>query len=243
MTLRIALVGYGKMGKAIEAEALARGHEICLRTGSHNVYEAYALTPTTCDCLIEFTRPEGAMENYRALLQTGIPIVSGTTGWSDLGGAWRAEVLETSGSFLHSSNFSPGVNILFKLNQLLAKLMNRHPEFDCYVEEGHHRHKKDAPSGTAMTLAHQILEGLERKSLIVDADLRHRAPAPEELSVAYTRAGEIVGRHSVSYISEIEEVKISHEAFNRRGFALGAVLAAEWIQGKRGYFDFGDVLS
>lgn len=240
MSLKIALVGYGKMGQAVEAEAQARGHEVILRADLAQFHQATMLAPDTCDCIIEFTRPESAVANYRTLLSTGVPIVTGTTGWGDHMEALRADVLAADTAFLHSSNFSIGVNVLFKINQMLARLMNAHPEYDCYIEEAHHRHKKDAPSGTAMSLAEQILGQLDRKSKVADADLRHRSPHMDELSVAYTRAGEIIGAHTVSYISDIDQLTIAHQAFSRRGFALGAVVAAEWIQGRRGFFDFAE---
>jgi 4-hydroxy-tetrahydrodipicolinate reductase len=243
MKLKIALVGYGKMGQAVEAEAIARGHEVVLRAGREDFHRATLLGRDTCDCIIEFTRPEVAIGNFRTLLPNGIPIVTGTTGWTAEVENLRQEVLQADATFLHSSNFSVGVNILFKLNQMLAKLMNGYPGYDVYIEESHHRHKKDAPSGTAHSLAQQIIAGLDRKNVVADAELRHRPPHADELSVAYTRAGEIVGAHKVSYISEIDQLTIAHEAFNRRGFALGAVIAAEWVQGKRGFFDFADVFA
>lgn len=240
-SMKIALVGYGKMGKAVEQEAQLRGHEIVLRADKDQLDSALALQANQCDCFIEFSHPEAAVGNFKALLSTGIPIVTGTTGWlGDLAQVEKA-VLENDGALLYSSNFSPGVNMLFKLNQRLAAMMNGYPDFDVMVEEAHHRHKKDAPSGTALSLAHQILDGLDRKSGIAHADLQHRPPNAEELSVAYTRAGEIIGKHKVSYVNEIECLSISHEAYNRRGFALGAVLAAEWLAGKKGLYQFIDI--
>ncbi len=241
MSLRIALVGYGKMGQAVEAEAIARGHEICLKIGSATLQLADTLTPENCDCIIEFTNPESAIANFGKLTATGIPVVTGTTGWLANLEPLRQSIAANHGTFLYSSNFSIGVNILFQLNKMLAKMMNGYPDYDCFIEEAHHRHKKDAPSGTAISLAQQMLDGLDRKTSVAHADLRDRPPGPEELSVAYTRAGEIVGAHSVSYISDIDQVTISHQAFNRRGFALGAVIAAEWIQGKQGFHEFSEV--
>ncbi|MBL0020320.1 MAG: 4-hydroxy-tetrahydrodipicolinate reductase [Bacteroidetes bacterium] len=241
MSLRIALVGYGKMGKAVEAEARARGHEICLIVDQDNAHLATLLRPETCDCFIEFTRPEAALGNFRNLLSTGVPIVTGTTGWLPELETFQAEVLAANGRFMYSNNFSVGVNVLFQLNKMLAKLMNGHPQYDCYIEEAHHRHKKDAPSGTAQSLAGQILDGLNHKTKLAGPELLLRAPEPEELSIAFTRAGEIIGNHSVTYISDIDRITIQHEAFNRRGFALGAVIAAEWMQGKRGFFEFGQI--
>lgn len=233
-------MGYGKMGKAVESEAVARGHEIVLRADRGDLEAAKALSPITCDAIIEFTHPEVALSNFKALLPTGVPIVTGTTGWNAGLEELKREVEACGAGFMYSSNYSIGVNVLFQLNKVLARLMNAHPGYDVYLEEAHHRHKKDAPSGTALSLAGQILDGLDRKGAIAAGTLQHRPPAPDELSVAYTRAGEIIGDHSVTYISDIDKISISHSAFNRRGFALGAVIAAEWMQGRRGFFEFSE---
>ena len=142
---------------------------------------------------------------------------------------------------MFSSNFSIGVNILFKLNRELARIMNQYPEYDCFIEERHHRHKADGPSGTAHSLASQVLEELDRKTAITDASIRHRPPQPVELSVGFIRSGEIIGRHQVTYTSDIDEITLFHSAHNRRGFALGAVVAAEWMRGKKGFYEFSDI--
>lgn len=240
MSLRIVLYGYGRMGQAVEQEAVARGHHIVARLRSHSASEITSISPANADVIIEFTHPDGVLTTYHRLLATGLPIVTGTTGWHGVIHEVEAAVLRAEGAFLHSSNFSPGVNILFRLNSILAEMMNRYPDYDPAIEEAHHRHKKDAPSGTALSLAQGLIEGLDRKTGW-GMDFSHRPPRPEELSIAVTRAGEIIGRHAVSYRSEIEEIRISHEAFNRRGFALGAVLAAEWLQGKKGFFTFAEI--
>jgi 4-hydroxy-tetrahydrodipicolinate reductase len=241
MKLRIALIGYGKMGQVVEKEAIARGHEVILKADRQDVHQATLLRPGDCDCFIEFTNPGSAPPNFRSLLPTGIPIVTGTTGWLSHLEQIRSEVLTAGGCFLHSSNFSIGVNVLFLLNRTLATLMDGYPQYDCHIEESHHRHKKDAPSGTANSLAAQILDALDRKSRTVHADLLHRSPEADELSIAFIRAGEIVGRHAVTYTSDIDQIRISHEAYNRRGFGLGAVLAAEWVQGKKGFYEFSEI--
>jgi 4-hydroxy-tetrahydrodipicolinate reductase len=241
MSLRIALYGYGRMGQAVEKEAQARGHQIVARIRQHNQPEVAALHPSQVDAIIEFTHPDGVLATYQRLIATGIPVVTGTTGWHSVIHEVEAAVISAEASFLHSSNFSPGVNILFRLNTILAEMMNRFPDFDPYVEEAHHRHKKDAPSGTAISLAQGVLDGLDRKTEWGFTDFAQRPPKPEELSIGVTRAGEIIGKHAVAYRSEIEEIRISHEAFNRRGFALGAVLAAEWLQGKQGFFNFAEI--
>jgi 4-hydroxy-tetrahydrodipicolinate reductase len=241
MSLRIAIFGYGRMGKAVELEAIARGHQIVARIGLDNQEALTALNPAAADVLIEFTNPDALIASYPSLIATGLPIVTGTTGWHSAIHELEAAVIKAEGAFLYSSNFSPGVNILFRLNSILAKLMNSYPDYDPYIEEAHHRHKQDSPSGTAISLANGLLDALDRKSKWAYGDLGQRPPHPDELSIGVTRAGEIIGKHTVSYRSDIEEVRISHEAFNRRGFALGAVLAAEWLQGKQGFFNFAEI--
>lgn len=230
------------MGKAIEQEALLRSHEISFKIDRDDQHLIRQMTPENTDAIIEFTHPDSFFPNLRALLPLGIPIVSGTTGWHNQMEEVLTMVEDHQGLFLYSSNFSIGVNILFKLNERLAELMDPYPEYDPFIEEQHHRHKADSPSGTAVSLAQQVLDGLDRKSAISDESLRHRAPKDEELSVGYTRAGEIFGRHKVAYTSEIDTIQIIHQAHNRRGFAQGAVVGAEWLvkQGA-GVFDFKDL--
>lgn len=241
MSLNIALIGYGRMGKAVEKEALQRGHQVLCRIdkNSEDAWETLAGLPV--DVAIDFTHPETALDIFRKVLSMRIPLVTGTTGWQEQLTQVTQWVEEGNGAFLYSSNFSVGVNLLFKLNQTLTRLMNPYPEYDAFIEEAHHRHKKDAPSGTAISLADQVLEGLDRKNKWVREELKDRPPLPEELSVAASRAGEIIGRHTVTFISEIDQLKISHEAFNRRGFALGSVIAAEWLSQKKGFYNFADI--
>lgn len=240
--LKIALLGYGKMGKAIEQEALARGHEIPYRIDLHNAEEIQSISPDTVDVVIEFTHPDSFENHLDKILEQGVPMVSGTTGWYDRMNSIKKKVDEKQGTFLYSSNFSIGVNLLFKLNQQLAKWMNPYPQYDCYIEEHHHRHKADAPSGTAHSLAQQVLSNLDRKTEVVTDALQGRPPKPEELSVGYIRSGEIIGRHKIAYTSEIDTLFIEHSAHNRRGFALGAVIAAEWLAGKSGWYEFSEIL-
>lgn len=243
MSLKIALVGYGRMGRTVEAEALERGHQIVATIDTDNLEEIDRLTPDFADVVIEFTRPENALRNYDQLLKKGVHVVTGTTGWYDQVDEVKSWVDQAAGAFLYASNFSIGVNILFQLNQQLAQLMNRYGAYDPFVMEAHHRHKKDGPSGTAVSLADQVVDGLDRKSVWVTDELHHRPPNPEEVSVGYVRAGAIFGEHQVTYTSEIDELTISHKAYGRRGFALGAVIAAEWIQGKKGFFNFQEVFA
>lgn len=228
------------MGREVEKIAESRGHTISAIVNSPG---DPAIGADVADVAIEFTEPSAAVDNFSSLMQSGLPVVTGTTGWYRRIDEVRDLVELHEGSFLYASNFSIGVNILFQLNQRLTQLMNPYDSYDVFVEERHHRHKKDAPSGTAESLAGQILAGLDRKSRMSDAELRHRSPEADELSVAYTRAGEITGFHEVSYISETDKLSISHEAYNRGGFALGAVVAAEWLHGKKGFYNFSDIFA
>lgn len=241
--MRIALLGYGKMGKAIEQEANGRGHKIVAKIDKDNMVDLESLSLDMCDVIIEFTHPDSFFPNLEKVISLGIPLVSGTTGWYDRIEQVEQKVKAAEASFLYSSNFSIGVNVLFLLNQRLAQLMNQYPEYDCFVEEQHHRYKADAPSGTAVRLSKDLIEGLDRKKVMATDALLTRAPQPEELSVGYIRSGEIIGRHKVCYTSEIDEISIEHKAHNRRGFALGAVVAAEWLKGKTGFYSFSELFS
>ncbi len=239
--MNLLLIGYGKMGRAVEAEAAARGHAIVTHLGRHEISQLNQQLAAQVDVAIEFTHPESFRGNLTRLLQLGIPTVCGTTGWySDVANV-KQEVESSKGSFLFASNFSVGVQLLFELNRRLATLMNGYPEYDVFVEEQHHRHKADAPSGTAHSLAKDILEHLDRKNSLSGEPLRERAPRPEELSVSFTRAGDIVGEHRVTYRSDIDRITLTHEAYSRRGFALGAVIAAEWLLQHPGFHPFEDM--
>lgn len=229
------------MGKAIEVVAVQRGHEVVARIDKDNLSELDILSPASCDMLIEFTHPDSFFTNLDKVLELGIPMLTGTTGWYDQLPQVENKVREKQGSFMHSSNFSVGVNVLFLLNKRLAQLMNGYPEYDCYVEEQHHRYKADAPSGTAYSLSQQIIAGLDRKKKVATDALLNRAPEPEELSVGYIRSGEIIGQHKITYTSAIDEISIEHKAHNRNGFALGAVIGAEWLLGKTGSYAFSEL--
>lgn len=241
-SLNIGLLGYGKMGKAVEQEAVQRGHTIVAKIDQDNWDDLKELSPTRVDAIIEFTHPASFDRNFRQVTDLGIPLVSGTTGWYEQEATYRSILDERAGAFLFASNFSIGVNILFKLNQRLAELMNPYDAYDPFIEEQHHRYKADGPSGTAHTLARDLMTRLDRKTVVSDAALRNRAPEGNELSVGFIRAGEIIGKHEVTYTSDIDKVSITHEAYNRRGFALGAVVAAEWLVGKKGFYEFGEVI-
>ncbi len=234
--MKIALLGYGKMGHEIEAIALERGHEVVLRIGYDNLSELTAEALELADIAIEFSQPEAAANNIRLCADLQIPIVVGTTGWYAAYDDLAAEVHTKGGALLAATNFSIGVQLFFALNAWMAKLMNSHPGYQARIEETHHIHKKDAPSGTAITLAERMLEGLSDKmgwSL---------TPNANELPVIAHRIDEVPGTHDVFYTSEVDEIRLTHKAFNRRGFALGAVIAAEWLYGKKGVYTMQDVI-
>jgi 4-hydroxy-tetrahydrodipicolinate reductase len=236
--MKIALIGYGKMGKTIEEIALQRGHSTDLKIDIESTALFTKENLQRCDVAIEFTGPHSAKANILACFAAGIPVVSGSTGWLDD----RAEVdnacKEMNGSFLYASNFSVGVNIFFEVNKKLAQLMRRQPSYDVCIEEIHHTQKKDAPSGTAITLAEQILaENMQKKKWVndkpVDAD---------ELLITSKRIDPAPGTHTVKYTSAIDDIEIIHTAHNRQGFALGAVMASEYIHDKKGIFTMQDIL-
>lgn len=236
--MNIALVGYGKMGKAIEIIAKERGHNISATISSSNKEDIYSLNSSNTDVVIEFTQPESAYENIKACLKQGIPVVSGTTGWLKYQQEIEALCKEKKGAFFYASNFSIGVNLFFSINKTLSKLMNGFQnEYDVKMEEIHHIHKKDAPSGTAITLAEGVIENFEKKKgwQLEDnkSDLIH---------INAVRENEVPGTHIINYLSEIDQIEIKHEAFNRKGFSTGAVVAAEWIKGKEGIFGMEDLL-
>jgi 4-hydroxy-tetrahydrodipicolinate reductase len=236
--MNIALIGYGKMGHMIEEVAVQRGHTIMLRIHIDNVDEFTAKNLEKADVAIEFTGPSAAFGNVSRLLEFGIPVVSGSTGWNEKLPEARALCTEQNGTFLHASNFSVGVNIFFEVNKLLAKLMADRNEYDVRMREIHHTQKLDAPSGTAVTLAEQVLSGLSRKKNWVNRP----AEKAEELSIISERIDPAPGTHEVLYTSEVDDIRIEHTAHNRKGFAAGAVLAAEFIHGKKGVFTMTEVL-
>lgn len=236
--LNIALIGYGKMGKAIEAIALAKGHTIGLKISSENLHELSKEYLEKCDVAIEFTGPHSAVQNIKTCIDAGIPVVCGSTGWLDQLNEIKKEAYRVSGSFLYASNFSVGVNIFFEVNKKLAALMNAQPQYSVEVEEIHHTAKKDAPSGTAISIAEQIIENLDSKTgWINNAEAQKTA-----LPIISKRIDPAPGTHHVRYRSAIDDIEIIHTAHNRDGFASGAVLAAEFIVGKKGIFTMQDVL-
>lgn len=236
--MNIALLGYGKMGRAIEEIALERGHTIVLKTSIDNLEDNTEENVRKADVAIEFTGPESAYGNIMLCLNAGVPVVSGSTGWLDKYEEIKEYCLQKGGSFLYASNFSVGVNIFFEVNRRLAELMAPHPDYDVRITEIHHTEKKDAPSGTAITLAEQIQGKLPRKKRWVN----HNSDNLDELSILSKRTDPAPGTHLVRYHSAIDDIEIIHTAHNRKGFATGAVLAAEYIRGKKGIFQMKDVL-
>lgn len=235
--MNIALIGYGKMGKTIERIAVTRGHKIVARVDPFNGEDFSAPGLATADIAIEFSRPETAFNNYLECFKLNLPVVSGTTGWLDKLGEVKA-MCEKGQTFFYASNFSIGVNILFVINEQLAKIMNKYPQYEVDITEVHHTHKLDAPSGTAITLAEGIFENLSRKSKW-ELDKQSSADA---IAIKAIREGEVPGIHTVKYESEVDEITIHHSAKSRDGLALGAIIAAEFTQNKKGFLSMKDLL-
>ena len=237
--MKIALIGYGKMGKAIEEIAVNRGHEIVLKIDEYNLADFNKKNIATADVAIEFTGPHSAYDNVKKALEFDVPLVCGSTGWLDRIDEIKKLCTDRNGSFIYASNFSVGVNIFFEINNRLAKLMALQKDYEAQVTEIHHTQKKDAPSGTAITIAEQILDNLKRKKTWVN----HISDNTDELEIISERIDPAPGIHKVRYSSAVDDIEIIHTAHSRQGFALGAVLAAEFIQGKKGIFSMKDVLS
>lgn len=236
--MKIALIGYGKMGKAIETIAREKGHEIVLIIDLSNQQELTAERLSLADVAIEFTGPESAFTNVSTCLKAGLPVVCGSTGWLEQLPAAREICHQHRAALLVASNFSVGVNLFFEINKRLSELMQSHPEYDVFLAETHHTQKKDAPSGTAISLAEQILSNITSKTNWVN----RVANRPDELSIISSRIDPAPGTHSITYTSEIDDISITHTAHNRKGFASGAVLAAEFLAGKQGEYTMSDVL-
>ncbi len=236
--MNIALIGYGKMGKAIEAIALQRGHQIVLKIDETNTDQFNAENLAKADVAIEFTGPHSAFNNIVKLLQHHTPVVSGSTGWTDKLSEIEALVNQTDGSFVYASNFSVGVNLFFELNKKLATLMAPHTSYAVSMEEIHHTQKLDAPSGTAITLAEGVMESLTRKKQWVNAASNNA----DDLVIISKREDPAPGTHSIKYSSSIDDIEIIHTAHNREGFATGAVIAAEFVHNKKGIFGMKEVL-
>lgn len=236
--MKIALIGYGKMGKTIERLAQAKGHDIVLIIDKDNLQDFTSENLRKANVAIEFSQPESAFENVKKCLEAGVPIIVGTTGWLENVAEAKAICERTGSAMIQATNYSIGVNLFFALNRYLAKLMNGQPQYDVKIEEIHHTQKLDAPSGTAITIASDIIEEIERKTKWVN----HDTDVMNELPIISKRIDPAPGTHEVTYASDIDTIKISHEAHSREGFALGALTAAEWIVGKKGFFTMQDVL-
>src|SRR5574338_878901 len=230
--MKLALIGYGKMGKTIEEIAVQRQHEIVLKIDIDNQQEFTAENLAKADAAIEFTGPHSAFENVKKVLSFGMPLVCGSTGWMDKMDEIKKLVAEKNGAFLYASNFSVGVNIFFELNKKLASLMASHPDYEIGIKEIHHTQKKDAPSGTAITLAEQILALNKKKKRWVNEN----SDNVEDLEIISERIDPAPGTHIVKYSSTVDDIEMIHTAHSRKGFALGAVMAAEFIRGKKGNF-------
>lgn len=236
--MNIALIGYGKMGKAIEDIALQRGHTIVLKIDVDNPDQFTKENLDKADVAIEFTGPHSAFDNVKKLMQFGVRTVCGSTGWLDKIEEINNDCKKNNTAFIYASNFSVGVNIFFEVNKRLASLMKAHQDYEIQLTEIHHTEKKDAPSGTAITLAEQVLENIPRKKNWVN----NISDNPEELEILSERIDPAAGTHKVKYSSGIDDIEIIHTAHTRKGFALGAVLAAEFLKGKKGIYSMREVL-
>lgn len=236
--LAIAIIGYGKMGKAIEAIAIEKGHTVPLKISSQNTAAFTTANLQQCDVAIEFTNPHSAVENIKKCLDAGIPVVCGSTGWLDELEFIKTYCTKKNGAFLFASNFSIGVNIFFEVNKKLAALMSGHKAYNVEVEEIHHTAKKDAPSGTAITITEQIIDHYPTKNKWVN----NIVAKDDEVNIISKRIDPAPGTHHVRYTSPIDDIEIIHTAHNRQGFAGGAVLAAEFLADKKGFFSMKDVL-
>ena len=237
--MKIALLGYGKMGKEIEQIALQRKHEIVLKVDINNASSFSSEELKKADVAIEFSTPESAFGNIMKCFDLDVPIVVGSTGWLNKLEEAKKICLEKNKTLFYASNYSIGVNIFFKLNQYLAKIMNAYPEYNISMMEEHHIHKLDTPSGTAITLAEQIISNNDLKEKWVNTETGKAI----ELEIISKRIAEVPGTHTVKYFSPIDEIEITHLAHSRKGFALGAVLAAEWIKNKKGIFGMNNLLN
>lgn len=247
--MKIALFGYGKMGKIIEKIAISRHHEIVLKINRDNLHEITLEKLQQADVIIEFTTPVSAISNINRCFEAGVPVVVGTTGWYEQLNEVKEQCLAGNHTLMYGSNFSVGVNIFFHINRMLAKVMNNYPYYDVQVEEIHHTQKLDSPSGTAITIAEGILENTDTKSewkniLVSDTGVAEDDNLDEnQLLIESHRIENVPGTHTVMYDSEVDSIEFKHTAHNRNGFALGAVLAAEWLKDKKGFYPVTDMFT
>jgi 4-hydroxy-tetrahydrodipicolinate reductase len=235
--MKIALLGYGKMGKEIEAIAVKRNHEVVLKVDKDNAEKVTLADLMKVDVAIEFSTPHTVISNIRKCFAAGIPVVVGTTGWYEQFKEIEKECLVNKAGLFHATNFSVGVNLFFKVNKYLAELMNKYNDYDVSLEEIHHIHKLDKPSGTAITLAEQVVSKIERKKSWSISENK-----PDTLFIKDVREGEVPGTHIIKYQSAIDDIEIMHKAHNRKGFATGAVIAAEFLKGKKGIYTMSDII-
>ncbi|MFV0420052.1 MAG: 4-hydroxy-tetrahydrodipicolinate reductase [Dysgonomonas sp.] len=237
--MNVALIGYGKMGHEIEKIAISRGHKIVSIIDINNPEEFTSPAFKSADVAIEFSTPDSAIDNYRRCFAAQVPVVAGTTGWLEYLDEVKKACSDQGQTFFYASNYSLGVNIFFTLNKFLAKIMNKYPDYDIKMEETHHVHKLDAPSGTAITLAEGIFENVSRKERWT---LEHEEKE-SDLAIHCIREGEVPGIHEIIYESEVDSISIKHDSKNRKGLALGAVIAAEFTKGKKGFLGMSDMLN
>jgi 4-hydroxy-tetrahydrodipicolinate reductase len=236
--MKLAIIGYGRMGKVIEKVALKRGHQIVLKINHDNADQLHKGELNGAEAAIEFSRPESAVENIVSCFKNGIPVAVGTTGWYDQWNEVKEACEEHEGALVAATNFSVGVNLFFELNKKLAELMNKRSEYNALIEETHHTEKLDSPSGTAITIAEGLIE---KHSAYQNWENQHTEKDLTLDVISYREAG-VPGTHTVTYDSPIDKITITHEAKNREGFALGSILAAEFLTNKKGIFQMRDVL-
>lgn len=236
--MKIALIGYGKMGHIIERIALERGHQIVSIIDKDNQDDFNSPEFKSADVAIEFSMPTAAMENYEKCFAANVPVVAGTTGWLSRMDEIKDACKDGKQTFFYASNYSIGVNIFFALNKYLAKIMNNYPAYDVRMEEVHHIHKLDSPSGTAITLAEGIIQNLDRKDKWIESS----TPATDEVGITAFRRDEVPGIHTIIYESAVDTISMTHDAKSREGFALGAVVAAEFLAGKKGFYTMEDLM-
>lgn len=237
--MKIALIGYGKMGHEIEKIAIDRGHTIVSIIDMNNISDFDSPAFKSADVAIEFSTPTSALSNYQKCFAANVPVVAGTTGWLEHLDEVKKKCVEEGKTFFYASNYSLGVNIFFALNKYLAKIMNNYPDYNVRMEEVHHIHKLDAPSGTAITLAEGVIENIDRKGRWnLEAE-----ETPSDLAIHCIREGEVPGIHEIIYESAADTISIKHDAKSRKGFALGAVIAAEFVKGKKGFLGMNDMLN
>jgi 4-hydroxy-tetrahydrodipicolinate reductase len=244
--MKIALLGYGKMGQIIERFALERGHEVVLKINIDNLADLTASNLRKADVAIDFSAPDAALSNIYACFDANIPVVVGTTGWYGELQQVKNDCLSRNNTLLYGSNFSIGVNLFFHINEMMARLMNNFPDYEVQVEEIHHTQKLDAPSGTAMTIAEGIIENLDRKDEWVNEITGlpfEGVVKADQLLITSQRIEQVPGTHTVVYSSEVDEIELKHTAHSRAGFALGAVIAAEWLQHKQGFYNIADIFN